>query len=54
MSQRLTAIDSRSVQCLRTKKYVVIKPNIVSTVNPLAATNADALHGMLDYLAPTL
>ena len=37
---------------LRRKKYVVIKPNNVSTVNPLAATNADAIHGILDYLAP--
>src|ERR1035441_7057829 len=35
---------------LRLKKYVVIKPNNVSTVNPLAATNADALQGILDYL----
>ena len=25
---------------------------MVSTVNPLAATNADTLHGILDYLGP--
>jgi uncharacterized protein (DUF362 family) len=30
---------------------VVIKPNNVSTVNPLAATHADALRGILDYVS---
>ncbi|MFB3920717.1 MAG: DUF362 domain-containing protein [Terriglobia bacterium] len=34
------------------KKYVIIKPNNVSTVNPLAATDADAMRGILDYLGP--
>src|ERR1039457_4473392 len=48
----LEAIDDQIRPVLRLKKYVVIKPNNVSTVNPLAATNADALHGILDYLAP--
>src|ERR1019366_3466413 len=48
----LEAIDDQIRPVLRHKKYVVIKPNNVSTVNPLAATNADALHGILDYLAP--
>ena len=42
----------RSGPVLRRKKYVVIKPNNVSTVNPLAATNADAIQGILDYLEP--
>lgn len=37
---------------LRTKKRVVIKPNLVSTTNQLASTHADALHGILDFLGP--
>lgn len=48
----LLAIDDQLRPRLRQKKYVVIKPNNVSTVNPLAATNADAMRGILDYLAP--
>jgi uncharacterized protein (DUF362 family) len=48
----LTAIDDRIRPVLRTKKSVVIKVNNVSTVNQLAATHADALHGILDYLGP--
>ena len=48
----LLAIDDLIRPRLAQKKYVVIKPNNVSTVNPLAATNADALRGILDYLAP--
>jgi uncharacterized protein (DUF362 family) len=48
----LAAIDDQIRPRLLQKKYVIIKPNNVSTVNPLAATNADALRGILDYLAP--
>jgi len=48
----LVAIDDQIQPKLQGKKYVVIKPNNVSTVNPLASTNADALRGILDYLAP--
>ena len=48
----LAAIDEQILPVLKTKKYVVIKPNMVSTVNPLAATNADTLRGILDYLGP--
>ena len=48
----LAAIDEEIRPRLARKKYVVIKPNNVSTVNPLAATNAEALRGILDYLAP--
>jgi len=48
----LLAIDEQIRPKLAQKKYVIIKPNNVSTVNPLAATNADALRGILDYLAP--
>ena len=52
ITDSLIAIDDQILPVLRTKKSVVIKPNMVSTVNPLAATNADTLRGILDYLAP--
>jgi len=48
----LLAIDDQVRAGLRHKKYVVIKPNNVSTTNQLAATHAEALHGILDYLEP--
>ncbi len=48
----LAAIDDQIRPLLKRKKYVVIKPNNVSTVNQLAATHADTLRGILDYLAP--
>jgi uncharacterized protein (DUF362 family) len=48
----LTSIDTQILPTLRRKKYVVIKPNIVSTVNQLAATHADTLRGIVEYLAP--
>ena len=52
ISTALEAIDDQVRPILKKKKYVLIKPNNVSTVNQLAATHADALHGILDYLAP--
>ena len=52
VTEALLAIDEQIRPVLKTKKYVIIKPNLVSTVNPLAATNADALSGIMDYLAP--
>jgi len=48
----LTAIDDQILPVLRRKKTVIIKPNIVNTVNQLASTHADALRGIMDYLAP--
>ncbi len=48
----LAAIDEQIKPLLKRKKSVVIKPNNVSTVNQLAATHADCLHGILDYLGP--
>lgn len=48
----LTAIEDQIMPVLKTKKYVVIKPNIVNTRNQLASTHVDALHGILDFLAP--
>jgi len=48
----LLSIDAELQAGLRRKKYVVIKPNNVSTEKQLASTHADALNGILDYLAP--
>jgi uncharacterized protein (DUF362 family) len=50
--ESLVAIEEQIVPVLKTKKYVVIKPNIVNTANQLASTHVDALHGILDFLAP--
>lgn len=47
----LMAVDRDLQPRLRTKKYVVIKPNFVNTVNQLAGSHADAARGILDYLA---
>ena len=47
----LLAIDKELQPKLKKKKYVVIKPNNVNTVNQLAATHVDAIRGILDYLA---
>ncbi len=52
VQQALEAIDEQLRPVLKAKKSVVIKPNNVSTVNQLAATHADCLHGILDYLGP--
>ncbi len=48
----LAAVEDQILPVLKTKKHVVIKPNIVSTSNQLASTHADALHGILDFLEP--
>jgi uncharacterized protein (DUF362 family) len=48
----LVAIDDQIRPKLKTKKRVLIKPNDVSVTNQLACTHADALRGILDYLAP--
>jgi len=50
--EALMAIDEQIKPKLKRKKYVIIKPNNVSTNNQLASTHADALRGILDYLAP--
>ena len=50
--EALVAIEDQIMPVLKTKKHVVIKPNIVSTTNQLASTHADALHGILDFLEP--
>ncbi len=48
----LLALDGEIRRKMARKQYIIIKPNVVSTVNPLASTHADALRGILDYLAP--
>jgi uncharacterized protein (DUF362 family) len=51
ITDALVAIDDQIQPVLKTKKYVVLKPNCVTSA-PLATTNAEALMGILDYLAP--
>ena len=48
----LVAIDDQVRPALRRKKYVLIKPNDVAVNFQLGSTHADALRGILDYLAP--
>jgi uncharacterized protein (DUF362 family) len=48
----LTAIDDQIQPLLKRKKYVIIKPNNVSTFRQLASTHVDAIEGILDYLEP--
>lgn len=50
--EALLAIDDQINPKLKTKKYVLIKPNNVGTVGQLGMTHADAIRGILDYLAP--
>jgi uncharacterized protein (DUF362 family) len=52
ITDALTAIDDQIRPVIGTKKYVAIKVNNVSTTNQLAASHADAIHGILDYLQP--
>jgi len=48
--EALEGIDKEVRAQWKGKKYVLIKPNNVSTQNQLAATHVDALRGILDYL----
>lgn len=50
--EALTSIDAEVKAGLQHKKYVLIKPNLVSAEKDLASTHADAINGILDYLAP--
>ena len=50
--ESLMAIDRELAPALQRKKYVLIKPNLTSNVKQLAATHADTLRGILDYLGP--
>lgn len=48
--EALEGIDSQIRSGWKGKKYVLIKPNNVSTQNQLASTHVDTLRGILDYL----
>jgi uncharacterized protein (DUF362 family) len=50
--EALLAIDDQIRPKLKLKKRIVIKPNDVTVTNQLACTHADAIRGVLDYLAP--
>jgi uncharacterized protein (DUF362 family) len=50
--EALVSIDDQIRPGLKGKKRVVIKPNCVSDSFQLAASHADALNGILDYLEP--
>jgi uncharacterized protein (DUF362 family) len=52
VAEALALVEEQVLPVLRTKKYVVIKPNLVSTIQALAVTSPDAIHGILDFLAP--
>ncbi len=52
VAEALALIEDQILPVLRTRKYVVVKPNLVSTLQPLAVTHADAINGILDFLAP--
>ncbi|MCX6626671.1 MAG: hypothetical protein NTW28_03450, partial [Candidatus Solibacter sp.] len=52
VADALNAIDHQIRPVIQRKKYVVIKVNNVSTTRQLAATHADAIWGILDYLQP--
>jgi uncharacterized protein (DUF362 family) len=52
VAEALAMIERDILPVLKQKKYVVIKPNVVSLAQPLVATHADALNGILDFLAP--
>lgn len=47
----LKAIDTDLRAKMKGKKYAVIKPNFVNTQNQLAASHADCMRGILDYLS---
>jgi len=50
--EALKAIESDVRKAIEGKKRVLIKPNFVSTTNPLAATQARAVEGILEFLKP--
>jgi uncharacterized protein (DUF362 family) len=46
----LKAIDQQLKVKMKGKRYAIIKPNFVNTVNQLAASHVDTMRGILDYL----
>jgi uncharacterized protein (DUF362 family) len=47
----LMAVDKDLQPKLKLRKYVVVKPNFANTSIQLAASHADAMRGILDYLS---
>jgi uncharacterized protein (DUF362 family) len=47
----LKAIDEELREKMKGKRYVAIKPNFVDSRTQLASSHADAMRGILDYLA---
>jgi uncharacterized protein (DUF362 family) len=52
VAEALSLVEDQILPVLRQKKYVVVKPNLVSTIQQLATTHTDAVHGILDFLGP--
>ena len=52
VQEALLAIDKEIAPKLKTKKYVLIKPNNVSGFRQPGETHADTLRGIMDYLTP--
>jgi uncharacterized protein (DUF362 family) len=52
VAEALALIEDQVLPVLRQKRYVLIKPNLTSLVQPLAVTSADTIHGILDFLGP--
>ncbi len=50
VAEALEMIEEQILPRLREKKYVLIKPNLVSSNQPLASTHKDTVHGILDFL----
>ena len=50
--EALVAIDEQIRPALKTRKYVLIKPNGLDPSRQLISTSADTVHGILDYLTP--
>jgi uncharacterized protein (DUF362 family) len=48
----LVAIDDQIQPVLKTRKYVLIKPNGSDPTRALISTQADTVRGIMDYLAP--
>jgi uncharacterized protein (DUF362 family) len=49
----MKAIDKDLQAKIKGRKYIVIKPNFVNTVNQLAASHVDTMRGIVDYFAET-
>ena len=52
ISEALAAIDDQIRPGLKARKYVLIKPNGLDPSRQLISTQADTVHGILDYLEP--